>query len=114
MIYHKKLKFYHEKNLLILLALNYLSLNLLLGQQSNTYRNQVNNIFTNVNPSPITTGLLADYGMEFIDTEKFNGTLVDANKVDLGAFRSLYISMYSMRYNNNFTLPSPRQLNNIK
>jgi hypothetical protein len=100
-----------KRNLFTSLILILVLSGIVMGQQSNAYRDQMNTIFANVNSTPITTGLLADYGMELIYVPKYNGTLMDTNKVDMGALRAIYTSLYSMRFNSNFALSTPAEYN---
>ena len=50
-----------------------------LGQPDDSYRDQMNPIFANVDRRPITTGLLWDYGLELTDVQKFNGSPNNSN-----------------------------------
>jgi hypothetical protein len=43
------------------------------------FQNNMNIIFQNVDRTPVTTGLLKDYGLMMNDMEVFNGTLLSNN-----------------------------------
>jgi len=80
---------------------------------SNAYRDDINNIFENVDSTPINTGLLADYGFELADVSNYNGVVTDTNRVDMGTLRLLYASVFSMKFNSNATLVTPDQYNQL-
>ena len=47
------------------------------------YTNAMNSVFAKVDKSKIATGLLADYGLQIVDVEAFNGVPTDSNYVDM-------------------------------
>lgn len=64
-----------------------------------------NYIFANVNKTYITTGLLRDYGIDFMNLSNYSGTTVnDSNYVGLGEWRFLYASLYSQQINSTAQL----------
>lgn len=71
----------------------------------------MNSIYQNVDRSPVTTGLLKDYGLNLTDVSRYNGTIQPNNAVNRGEWQSLYSSLYFMKFNPNATLPSPASLN---
>jgi hypothetical protein len=84
---------------------------LCLAQTSDAFRNQMNTIFQNVNSTPISTGLLWDYGLELTDATQYNGTITSSNYVNMAEWRMLYSSLYTMRFNNNISMTAPGTVN---
>jgi hypothetical protein len=65
----------------------------------------MNYVFANVDKSQVTTGMLRDYGIEFLNLENFTGQqLHDSNFVNLDEWRLLYTSLYSSQINSNGSL----------
>jgi Secretion system C-terminal sorting domain len=57
-----------------------------------------NAIYGNLDKTKITTGLLREYGIDFINQDNYNGqTLHDSNWVNLTDWRVLYASLYSQQ-----------------
>ncbi len=77
------------------------------GETSDAFRTEINRIFQGVNPTPVTTGLLWDYGMELTDVVKFNGVLSTSNYLNLAEWQRLYATMYTMKFNSNISLTTP-------
>jgi pimeloyl-ACP methyl ester carboxylesterase len=75
------------------------------------FRNDMNYLFQHVNRTPVTTGLLKDYGLMLTNVNKFNGTLMGDNHAGRSAWTTLYTSIYSMRFNSNATLATPEAVN---
>lgn len=52
------------------------------------YYGKMNYVFQNVDKAPITTGLLRDYGIEFLNLDNYQGTVLhDSNYVALDEWR---------------------------
>jgi hypothetical protein len=65
-----------------------------------TYYGKMNFIYNNLDRSLITTGLLKDYGIDFLNLENYNGKVLhDSNWVTLQDWRSLYATIYSEQVN---------------
>ena len=71
------------------------------------WKNEIESIFQNVNRSHVTTGLLTDYGIYFTNIDKFNGVPSDTNYIELTEWQSLYLSLYTCRFNTNANIPEP-------
>ncbi len=57
-----------------------------------------NAVYGNLDKTKITTGLLREYGIDFINQDNYNGqTLHDSNWVNLTDWRVLYASLYSQQ-----------------
>lgn len=66
------------------------------------YYGKMNYVFTNVDKSLITTGILKDYGIEFLNLDNYTGAVLhDSNYVGLNEWRMLYTSMYSAQINSS-------------
>ncbi|MCX8492430.1 MAG: hypothetical protein ORN54_15340 [Cyclobacteriaceae bacterium] len=68
------------------------------------FQNEMNTLFQNVSRTPVTTGLLKEYGMRFTDVGKLNGVLTTSNHCNSGVWSALYTSLYFMKFNNNVSL----------
>lgn len=69
------------------------------------YYGKMNYVFHHVNKTPITTGLLKEYGIEFLNFDNYNGlSLHDSNFVSLEELRQLYTDLYSSQINGNAQL----------
>ncbi|MCX8490580.1 MAG: hypothetical protein ORN54_05890 [Cyclobacteriaceae bacterium] len=75
------------------------------------FQTEMNTLFQNVSRTPITTGLLKEYGMRFTDVGKLNGVLTTSNYCSRGVWSSLYTSLYFMKFNNNVSLTNPEVVN---
>jgi hypothetical protein len=71
------------------------------------WKNEIESIFQHVNRNHVTTGLLTDYGIYFTNIDKFNGIPSDTNYIELTEWQSLYLSLYTCRFNSNATIPEP-------
>jgi len=61
-----------------------------------THYGLMNYVFANVNKTPISTGILREYGIDFADLSQYNGTaLTDTNWVTLPDLRRVYNTLYS-------------------
>lgn len=66
------------------------------------YYGKMNYVFQYVDKSQIATGLLRDYGIEFLNLDNYDGaSLHDSNFVALDEWRLLYTSLYSSQINSN-------------
>ena len=74
-------------------------------QPSNGFRDQINQVFANVDPRPISTGLLWDYGLELTDVLRFDGTPRSNNKCTLPEWRMVYGSLTTMQFTTSITIP---------
>jgi len=73
------------------------------------YSNQISFIFEHVDRSPVTTGLLSDYGVGYLNYNNYPGTtLHDSNYVDMARWRLLYTFLYSSRFNDAASLAPPK------
>jgi hypothetical protein len=73
--------------------------------KAQTFPETINGIYQNVNRTPVNTGLLRDYGINFTNIEKYNGTSqVDSNKLVYIEWKQIYLSLYSMRFNSNVSI----------
>ncbi|MCL1933536.1 MAG: hypothetical protein FWF53_06985 [Candidatus Azobacteroides sp.] len=52
--------------------------NMMAQDADQVYTDAMNTIFQKVDKSKITTGLLADYGVQAVDLESFNGVPADS------------------------------------
>lgn len=78
---------------------------------NNDFRDQINQVFANVDPRPITTGLLWDYGLELTDVLRFNGTPQNSNQCTLPEWRMLYGSLTTMQFTTSTTIPELATIN---
>lgn len=47
-------------------------------------------VFQHIDRTPVSSGLLIDYGFSFVNPANYQGTLLDSNCVDLGTWRLVY------------------------
>jgi hypothetical protein len=93
-----------------------LSFNSALSQayDTTTYYGKMNYIFGNLSRSPITTGLLREYGIDFVNPENYNGkTLHDSNWVNIQDWRSLYATIFSEQVANTNHLSGLDSINKL-
>ena len=70
-----------------------------------SYYGKMNYVFHYVNKSLVSTGMLRDYGIEFLNLDNYTGSaLHDSNFVALAEWRMLYTSLYSSQINSNANL----------
>lgn len=70
-----------------------------------TYYGKMNYMFDHLDKTPVTTGLLREYGIDFQMLEDYNGqSLTDSNWVTLTDWRGLYGTLYSEQINGNANL----------
>lgn len=78
------------------------------AQVSDAWITEIESIFQHVNRTPVTTGLLTDYGLYFTNIDKFNGIPSDTNYIELSEWQMLYTSLYTCRFNSNAaSMPVP-------
>ncbi len=78
------------------------------AQVSDAWKTQIESTFQHVNRTPVTTGLLNDYGLYFTNIDKFNGIPSDTNYIELNEWQMLYTSLYTCRFNSNAAaMPDP-------
>jgi len=66
------------------------------------YYGKMNYVFANVDKNQVSTGMLKDYGIEFLNLDNYTGTQMhDSNFVNLDEWRLLYASLYSSQVNVN-------------
>ena len=66
------------------------------------YRSYVNQVFGQLEPNRIATGLLVDYAFDFAEPKIYNGTVLhDSTCIEPGIFSELYKTIFSGRFNNN-------------
>jgi hypothetical protein len=76
------------------------------AQDTTSFYGKMNYVFYYVDKSQITSGILKEYGMDFLNLENYSGTaLHDSNFVGLDEWRSLYGSLYSSQINGNAAMP---------
>ena len=83
------------KVILISLFLALIAGNMMAQDANQAYTDAMNAIFQKVDKSKITTGLLADYGVQIVDPEAFNGVPADSNYVNMDTWKMLYGDIYS-------------------
>lgn len=69
------------------------------------YYGKMNYVFQHVDKNQISTGLLRDYGIEFLNLDNYQGTVLhDSNFVALDEWRMLFAGLYSSQINNNASM----------
>lgn len=72
-----------------------------LGQQSDSFYLKITHLFQHVEPARVSTGLLKDYGLEFVNVADYDGTVsMSGNRVSEGTWDDLFTSVYTFRFNN--------------
>ena len=100
------------KRLLLLLSLLAAGAGPGLAQTSSTpergipltaFADSIARVFQNVDKSHIASGILEEYGLQFIDHTPFTGTngYSAANQLDINRWRAIYGDLYGARINNN-------------
>lgn len=78
------------------------------------YYGKMNYVFHYVNKNQIATGLLRDYGIEFLNLDNYTGAVLhDSNFVSLDEWRMLYTSLYSSQINSNANMLYLDTVNNL-
>lgn len=73
-----------------------------------SFANRINYIFQHVDKTQISTGLLTDYGIDFLNLANYNGQqLHDSNYVSNQEWITIYTSLYSSQTRLLSTLPNP-------
>ncbi|WP_423130249.1 T9SS type A sorting domain-containing protein [Gaoshiqia sp. Z1-71] len=98
-----------KKIILTLIALIYLNVN---GQNTD-FKDQMSQIFANVDLSQVPSGLLYDYGLGLVADTLFDGTLVDDNMQALHLWKSLYTDIWSSQVNSSGNLTSLESVNQL-
>ena len=96
-----------KTKVLLFLAGWMITSNLLSQNPGQDYTNQMNYIFQYVDKNRITTGLLSDYGLQFIEPDVFNGVPADSNYVNMDTWKMLYSGIYTSKINNNISMTLP-------
>jgi hypothetical protein len=79
-----------------------------------TFYGKMNFIFDNLNRTIISTGLLREYGIDYLNLENYNGQFLhDSNWVNLDDWRALYATLYSEQVSNNSHLLYLDTINNL-
>ena len=92
---------------IFLLLVSILFINICRAQtyDTTTYYGKMNFIFNNISHTQITTGLLRDYGIDFLNLDDYTGKVLnDSNYVTLTDWRQLYASIYSEQINTPATM----------
>lgn len=78
------------------------------------YYGKMNYIFHYTDKTIVTSGILRDYGIEFLNLDNYTGsTLHDSNFVSISEWRLLYGSLYGSQINNNANLLGLDSINNL-
>lgn len=66
-----------------------------------TFADSINAVFQNLDKSRVASGILEDYGLQFLDHAPFTGTggFTADNQLDMGRWRALYGDLYGARIN---------------
>ncbi|TCD08608.1 hypothetical protein EZ449_12270 [Pedobacter frigidisoli] len=71
-----------------------------------------NQVFQHLNRTEATTGILLDYGLEFLNLQNYTGAnLLDSNFLNISEWRSIYSSLLVSQYNGSVSFLSPQALN---
>lgn len=74
------------------------------------FREEMEDIFEYVDKDQIPTGILSDYGLQFIYPDAYNGIVCDSNYVNRAIWEMLYAGMYDSRINDKCQMPSPDEV----
>ncbi|PIW05424.1 MAG: hypothetical protein COW40_04975 [Cytophagales bacterium CG17_big_fil_post_rev_8_21_14_2_50_40_13] len=81
--------------------------------QTDAYRNAINPVFQNLDKTPITTGLLLEYGVNLSEPEVYNGILSVGNIMTRTEWGLLYATMVTEKIKSTpYTLSAPNVVNN--
>ena len=75
-----------------------------------TFRNEIENIFEEVNKEQVPTGLLAEYGFHLVPLTSFNGVPNDSNYVTPIIWKMLYSDLYDSRINSKAQMQLPKDI----
>ncbi|WP_443938818.1 hypothetical protein [Pedobacter sp. MW01-1-1] len=82
-------------------------------QDTTTYYGKSKYIFQHLDKTQITTGLMSDYGIEFMPLADYDGvSLTNSNYVGIQEWRLLYASVYSSQINDIANLVTLESVNN--
>ena len=77
-----------------------LSLTTFAQQEINTtFKTQMNTTFGNLDKSRVPHGILLDYGMEFTNVPRYNGTLTDSTYTNSESLSQIYKTLLTSRVN---------------
>lgn len=79
--------------------------------QVDPLRSELDDIFSSINKTSISTNYLEEYAIPLIPLDVFNGNLTDSNKVNIDAWRMAYATLYSSRINGVNSIPSLLTIN---
>lgn len=83
-----------------------------LGDTSTSFAGRMDYVFHYLNKSDVPTGMLQEYGMDFLPPENFTGAgLNDSNYINLDEWRMLYAGLYSYQINDTANLDSLNGIN---
>jgi hypothetical protein len=73
------------------------------GVPLTAFADSINRVFQAVNKSRVTSGILEEYGLQFINHTPFTGTngYSTANQLDINRWRAIYGDLYGARINSN-------------
>lgn len=77
------------------------------------FSDRINHIFQYVNRSYVTSGFLKDYGFEFTDIERFNGTLSSSNYAPISEWKAVYNTLYTYRFSPTNTMMHPGEVKDV-
>ncbi len=93
-----------KKNLLFISFLTLVGFKSLAQDTPDDFYNRVSYVFQHVDNSPVSTGLLLDCGVEFMNLGNFDGlALTDSNYVSLLDWRCNYATLLSSQFNGNIS-----------
>ena len=79
--------------------------------QAQSFAEQIETIFEQVDLDQVPSGILADAGLQFHNPAHYDGNIQADREVSLPLWRFLYTGMYSSQVNEQSNLPSPVQIN---
>ncbi|NJL77320.1 MAG: hypothetical protein HC892_22140 [Saprospiraceae bacterium] len=82
------------------------------AQTTDPVRVELNRVFANLNRSAIPTGVLQEYGQEFVDLQQYDGSTTATNIVDETSWSLIYHTFHSARITGTQSLPTIDQVNN--
>lgn len=79
------------------------------GVAVSPWKQRLDSLFQAVDRTPVSTGLLSDYGFSFLNPDNYTGAaLLDSNYVDINSWRLLYAALETSKFTGNATLPGLR------
>lgn len=80
---------------------------------STTFYANSNYVYGNLDKAKVTTGLLREYGIDFLNQDNYNGKVLhDSNWVNLTDWRLLYGTLYSQQFTTSPTMLYLDEINN--